>query len=384
VGRSRNHYCGDGERSDLLQLIPGPRAAARRPQRRSHSADGKLRLQRGRNGYLCAGSQRPARGVGQGLFQGGGKWPGCVAALLRVVVVVSLGLAAPVAAQAAPGHVLFGVYVKYTYGDAAPRRQLLRLERALGRRLALDHVGFYAWKQRLPLRRMKRDLLHGRRPLVEWAQAPSADIVSGSQDARIARAARAIAKLPGRVFLEYAGEMDRLSSSGKPQAFVRAWLHVRAIFEKDGATNARFVWCPTAYAFDHHLAAAYYPGDAAVDWLCADGYNWGASRKTQTWRSFHRIFSTFLHWAAPHPKPILIGEWGSVPGKPGQRAAWIAAAARSVKADAQIKALSYFDTKSWDEATNQPVDWRLNTEKSALDAFKAMANDPYFTKTPHR
>jgi hypothetical protein len=66
------------------------------------------------------------------------------------------------------------------------------------------------------------------------------------------------------------------------------------------------------------------------------------------------------------PQAILIGEWGSVRGKPGQRAARIAAAARSVKGDAQINALSYFDTQSWDEATGQPVDWRLNTEKKRL------------------
>ena len=303
----------------------------------------------------------------------------------RSLVVAAIALvvaAAPAATEAAQRpHVLFGVYVHNTYGGTA-RRQLLELERALGRRVGIDHVGFYAWSQRLPLRRMRRDLLHGRRPLLEWAQAPSSAILSGSQDARIARAARALRRLRGRVLLEYAGEMDRLATSGSPRQFVRAWKHVRSIFAAAGAGNVRFVWCPTAFGFEQGTAWAYYPGAGAVDWVCADGYNWGSSRPNETWRSFRRVFAAFLQWARPTKKPILIGEWASVRGRPGQRAAWIAAAAAAIKADAQIRALSYFDSLGWDEATNQPVDWRLNTERSAFRAFRAMALDPYFGRMP--
>ena len=300
-----------------------------------------------------------------------------------VLAAVACALVYPSAAGAVPRpHVLLGVYVKHTYRSGTPRVQLLRLERYLGRRVAIDHVGFFSWKDRLPRRRMRRDLAHGRRPLVEWAQASSREIVSGAQDRRIVRAAQHLADLPGRVLLEYGGEMDRLPAAGKPAQFIAAWRHVRSIFAAEGATNVRFVWCPTAYGFDHKRAPAYYPGDDDVDWICADGYNWGSSRPGEKWRSFQRIFASFLRWAHSRKRPILIGEWASVRGARGQRAAWLEQAEKSVEAHAQIRALCYFDTRSWDESTGKPVDWRLNTEPDAYRIFKQMATRRYFERMP--
>jgi hypothetical protein len=71
-------------------------------------------------------------------------------------------------------------------------------------------------------------------------------------------------------------------------------------------------------------------------------------------------------------------------GVPGQRAAWLDDAARTVKRSPQIKAMSYFDTLGRDDSNCRSVDWRLHTEASAMAAFKRMASDAYFQRVATR
>ena len=60
---------------------------------------------------------------------------------------------------------------------------------------------------------------------------------------------------------------------GSGRDFVAAWDHIRAIFAAVGVKNAAWVWCPTANGFNPDgRAAAFYPGDNKVDWICADAY----------------------------------------------------------------------------------------------------------------
>jgi hypothetical protein len=282
----------------------------------------------------------------------------------------------------ASGHVLFGAYVHRTYANQSDTQQVQTLERFLGRKLAIDHVGFYGWSSAFPLDRMRSDVASGRSPLISWKQVASTTINSGSVDAAIRGRAKALKALGGRVFLQFAGEMDRLSTAGTPAQFIGAWRHVRSIFHAAGATNVRFVWCPTAYGFQTGRAQAYYPGDASVDWLCADGYNWGPRyRPGFGWRSFGQIFGPFLSWARQSSRWILIGEWASVEdaNQPSRKASWIADTRAYVKSHPQIHALSYFDTLGWDESTHQSVDWRAQTSSAAYSAFRQMARDPYYT-----
>src|SRR5438105_15657730 len=76
------------------------------------------------------------------------------------------------------------------------------------------------------------------------------------------------------VFIEWFPDMDTSSLAVSPASFVSAWRHVHDIFAARGATNAVWVWCPSAPGFASSTAQAYYPGDTYVDWACADGYNW--------------------------------------------------------------------------------------------------------------
>ena len=97
---------------------------------------------------------------------------------------------------------------------------------------------------------------------------------------------------------------------GTPAEFIAAWKHVRAIFAQQHVRNVAWVWCPTAKGFvPGGNAAAYYPGNDEVDWVCADAYpGFGP------YRSFADTVQPFLSWASHHPKPVMIGEYG-VPGE---------------------------------------------------------------------
>ena len=121
--------------------------------------------------------------------------------------------------------------------------------------------------------------------------------------------------------------------------YVAAWDHIRAIFAQVGVDNAAWVWCPTATGFADGQAAAFYPGNSEVDWICADAYPAYGSTA-----SFASTVTAFLGWASHYAKPVMIGEFG-VPESDGagQRAQWLRAAGRVVLADRQIKALLYFD-----------------------------------------
>jgi hypothetical protein len=58
---------------------------------------------------------------------------------------------------------------------------------------------------------------------------------------------------------------------------------------------------------------------------------------------------TFLDWAARHPKPVIIGEFG-VGGNPAGWPAWLAAAGRLASHQPRIKAMSYFSGDGTDDA----------------------------------
>jgi hypothetical protein len=146
------------------------------------------------------------------------------------------------------------------------------------------------------------------------------------------------------------------------------------------ATNVQWVWCPNATAFrsdDERNAPAYYPGDDYVDWICADGYNWAPGRPNDKWRSFASIYQDFYEWGITRGKPLMVGEYGAQERNPGEKAQWLTEAREALKTKFPgIKAVVYFDA-------NKDYDWRVTTSPDALAAFRAMANDPWFTPDPN-
>jgi hypothetical protein len=207
--------------------------------------------------------------------------------------------------------------------------------------------------------------------LISWAATETAAITAGGEDALIRARARDIAALGVPVLLRWRWEMDRPNLReivGSPQDYVAAWKHIRAIFAEENVTNVGWVWCPHAQGFADASrdAAAYYPGDDQVDWLCADVY---AEPEGAT---FAQAVEPFLTWAAERPQPIVIGEFGV---RRGDRGGWLRDAWKVVERYPKIKVLVYFDGQS---KANDGFDHRLARTPDAVAAFREMVRTPYF------
>lgn len=286
---------------------------------------------------------------------------------------VSPGPAAAPAIPAPAQGAYFGAWVKpvrYTQQDYLGA--VYRLQQQIGRRLDIVHI-YLQQDATFPTSSDLAFVHQGSMLLVSWALNDTRGIVAGRYDASIRQRAQEIKALGGPVFLEWRWEMNRPNlryAIGSPADYVAAWKHIRHVFSEQHVSNVSWVWCPTARNFASENTAAYYPGDSEVDWICADIYP-GAGPQ----RSFADAAQPFLNWAAQHPKPIMVGEYG-VPQSYGAqaRARWLRATEQTVRSDRQIKALVYFDSNT----TGISAEKSFTLDAGPLAVFRGIADNKYF------
>ena len=251
-----------------------------------------------------------------------------------------------------------------------------KFEDQLGRPLDIVQV-YHQWDDDFPSEADKAFVAEGRTLLLSWSGDDTRVIVSGRYDQLIEQRAEEVKELGAPVLIRWRWEMNRPNLQGSVWSgadFVAAWKHIRTIFTRVGATNAGWVWCPTATGFDATQGPSYYPGDDQVDWLCTDVY------PGPDYRSFADVASEFMAWAAGHDKPVLIGEYGAEDGEPGQRTAWLNASATFAKTHPQIKGLVYFDARHQDNGRDR--DFSLVPGTTPWKAFVGMSKQPYFDTGP--
>ena len=200
-----------------------------------------------------------------------------------------------------PAHgAFFGARVKgATYTDSADIAAVAHLQQDIGRRLAIVHV-YHLWQDPFPSSSDLAFLRQGSTLLLSWSGTDTRAIAAGRYDSMIRQRALAVKALGRRIFLEWRWEMDRPGLQAQihsPADYIAAWDHIRSIFAEEHVTNVGWVWCPTADGFATGKAPAYYPGNSAVDWVCADAYpGYGP------YRSFANIVTPFLSWASQPPQ----------------------------------------------------------------------------------
>jgi hypothetical protein len=173
--------------------------------------------------------------------------------------------------------------------------------------------------------------------------------------------------------------------------FINMWRHVVNIFNREGATNVTWVWCPNIYFRSGSKALPFmqgYPGDSYVDWTCVDGYN-----KSTSMTTFSSLFtdsynvlqqkvsgadtacSTLVDSCNPGKKPMMIGEWATVEAGDGggKKAAWIKDALLTQLPNnfPKIKAVVWFN---WNTTANQIIE----STSTALSGFKTGISLSYF------
>lgn len=118
---------------------------------------------------------------------------------------------------------------------------------------------------------------------------------------------------------------------------------------------------------------AAYPGDDALDWVALDGYNFGSSRPDIPWRPFAEIFgSSCRQLRRLSDKPVMIAE-AACAEEGGSKADWITEGfLRSLRPEfPYVQAIVWFNER-------QEADWRIDSSRAALGAFRKVAAHPAF------
>jgi PKD repeat protein len=323
---------------------------------------------------------------------------------MTLIISVALGFSpAPAEGSAAASTSLtFGAHAATVPGQTE-RQAVEKFERDIARDLGIVRVfhrwndtfptGYHTWlKSRgdpiiLSVRAMLSDGTH-----LSWADIAAAppgsplhnDIVRWAQDVKAY-------ERPVLFSFNQEPELEANRANGTATDFIAAWRRIVDVFREQDVTNAQYLWVMTEWSFalplsDRRAAAKWYPGDAHVDGLATDVYNWHRCRPgiVNAWTSLADLIEPFRIFGAAHPDKVLwLAEWGTVedPNVPGRKAAWFQEARELFKQPAydQFEGVSYFN-KNYDTAQFQCA-WAIDTSASALAAFKAMANDPFYAGT---
>jgi glycosyl hydrolase family 26 len=205
------------------------------------------------------------------------------------------------------------------------------------------------------------------------------EIASGRFDELARSWGERLAAFGKPVLLRWASEMNgdwyswgANTNGNTPKQYVAAWRRLRLIFHRAGATNVQWVWAPDASACD---PVPFFPGDAYVDWIGLDGFNWGASIG---WKSFSEIFAaSYARLTAISGRPFLISETASAE-QGGDKAAWIedALAVQVPHNFPRVRAVVWFNE-------NKERDWRIDSSMAAAQAFAhALRTGPYLKAGP--
>ena len=187
-----------------------------------------------------------------------------------------------------------------------------------------------------------------------------------------------------RIGDEMNGDWDPWSpgvNSNTVATYIAMWRHVVTTMRAagNGLPNVRFIWCPGTVDQGAADFTPMYPGDAYVDWIGLDGFNWGTETPNHHlgWQSFSDVFQQgYARITALTTKPLMIAEIGSVE-KGGDKAAWLT---QTFLTDIpthypRIRAVIYFDS---DDTSNGEGNWLVNTSPASLAAWQRIVNDPRY------
>jgi hypothetical protein len=164
---------------------------------------------------------------------------------------------------------------------------------------------------------------------------------------------------------------------GSPGDFVAAWRKFHRVLVANGAKNVEFSWTMTSYSFsaksgDRRHAASWYPGNAYVDNVASDSYNWykcGPGRGG--WVSLASVAKAPLAFAKAHNKPYVLAEWGSQSG--ARRANWLTEAKKWMVANRNdIRGAFYYQTPKGADGCHLKL--TTNPEFKAFGAIKRSLN----------
>lgn len=208
------------------------------------------------------------------------------------------------------------------------------------------------------------------------------ELLAGKYDKYITDLSLQFKNIEKRVFVRFGHEMN---GNWYPWAgtkiggdkFIAAYKYVKDIFDKTGATNVKWIFSVNweDVPKENNSFVSYYPGDAYVDYIGIDGYNWGNTKPWSRWLSFRDIFLKVYNVIVEHyNKPVLITEFSST-GKGGDKAGWIRGAMSEIKKMKNIKAFVLFNV-------DKETDWGFPQNSGCAEELTRQLKNPYFIDMP--
>lgn len=250
------------------------------------------------------------------------------------------------------------------------------LSRSTGVTLS-DHA-YAHFPEKVPLGRMITVEASG-----AWRDVAAAGPGSATY-ADIVRWADTIKARGGTIMFAYHHEPEASFDTklGTPADFINAFRHVVSIFRASGVRNVIYTWQMTAYAFraspsDRRYAANWYPGDAYVDSVGADAYNWNTcGHGSGRWEEFSVLADPVLAFARAHGKQASFPEFASDAGP--QRAQWVTNALTYLAVHRSSVTGAFYFQRPPTTAGGADCSWPLQTT-AEFRAFGGMArNRSYF------
>ncbi len=203
-------------------------------------------------------------------------------------------------------------------------------------------------------------------------------ITAGTMDSYLRQYARDARAYGGPIWLRPFHEMNGnwypwcgTVNGNTPQKSIAAWRHIRSLFIQEGATNVLFVWSPNIHSIPWGTSPpikAYWPGEAYVDIMALDGFNFGAIGG-RNWNTFESLYTgAYREVAALSPaKPIIVAETGCT-ATGGDKATWISDMFEVIpRKFPRIVGVVWFNS-------NKDRDWRIDSSSASRQAFVAASS----------
>lgn len=272
---------------------------------------------------------------------------------------------------------------------------LTSVENKIGKHAAIAH--FYRGWEALVSPELLSDLntinANGWRPMVSanpyfFDKCPANGtplykaIASGNCDEFLKSIGKNLKQFGKPIFLRFAWEMnipsmewqiERTGSTG--QDFIAAWQRMHDIIYSENATNVLWVFSPDVSNTSYENI---YPGDAFVDWIGLDGYNWGTTQPWSKWQSFSDVFSAAYRdilKLAPD-KPLMLAEVNTT-DKGGDKSAWYQdmLATQIPLNFPRIKAVVFYNE---DRTAKENVNWLIDISQASLNSFSQSIQSPVY------
>lgn len=213
-------------------------------------------------------------------------------------------------------------------------------------------------------------------PAQQKEQKVFSQISAGVFDDYLLQFANQAKALHRPIFLRFAHEADNPAypwspeGNNTPEEFKAAWKYVHQFFTRHDVSNVIWVWNP----WSPSAAAAYFPGDAYVDWLSVNVLNYGPQTKDAGWLSFKALYTPFHQLSIFRSGlPVMVSEMGSLTNA-GRQEQWLQDAFSAIRQDfREIHAAILFNS-SYDKNVLRPgmdtlLNWKVQ-QPQILSAWK--------------